>query len=252
MSNTRKTITILSGGMDSATMAFLLDQDQEQTFLSFQYGQKHSKEIESARKVVEALWKNKERPRPFYIIDISDFALLSPSALTTPTRDIPEGHYAENNMAQTVVPNRNALFLSLAWASACFHKADSIAYGAHAGDHVIYPDCRIEFYEALTQALRLGTEGTHQPGLSINAPFIQMTKAEIVSKGLSLGVPFELTWTCYKGGDISCGRCGSCVERLQAFAENGVEDPLEYQDRKFWEKAVTDFKGKAVYKDERQ
>jgi 7-cyano-7-deazaguanine synthase len=137
-------------------------------------------------------------------------------------------------MAVTVVPNRNMILLAIAAAKAQDLSVDVVGFGAHAGDHAIYPDCRVEFIEKLDLAINYATEGKVQ----IFAPFTGVTKADIVKRGVELGVPFELTWTCYKGGDLACGRCGTCVERLEAFEIAGAVDPLEYEDREFWQSVV--------------
>ena len=154
--------------------------------------------------------------------DSSD--LLAGSALTSSEIEVPEGHYAEDNMKATVVPNRNMILLSVAAGWAISSKYDRIAYAAHSGDHAIYPDCRNEFAEALDGAIRLAD--WHE--VSLYRPFVDMTKADIVSLGAKLGVPFEKTWSCYKGQDLHCGRCGTCVERREAFYLAGVDDPTTY------------------------
>lgn len=226
-----RAITILSGGMDSTTLAYdiacIKDNTKiDQHFLSFNYGQRHIKELECAKKIALSL-KCKHN-----IIDLSSITrLLTGSALTDPaTIPMPEGFYAEENMRLTVVPNRNAMMLAAAWAVGISEQADYVYYGAHAGDHFIYEDCRPEFVDALSQAFRLGTHGKYP--IKIIAPYLNINKAEILHLGLSIGVPYELTWTCYKGGEKACGVCGSCQERLEAFSLNGLKDPLEYETRK--------------------
>jgi 7-cyano-7-deazaguanine synthase len=150
------------------------------------------------------------------------------SSQTDKSVPVPEGHYEEESMKQTVVPNRNMILLALAGAWAISTKSDAIAYAAHSGDHAIYPDCRPEFTEAMSDALRLCD--WHE--VKLMRPFLYptpMSKADIVKLGTSLGVPFELTWSCYKGGEKHCGKCGTCVERVEAFQLAGVEDPTEYE-----------------------
>jgi 7-cyano-7-deazaguanine synthase len=225
-------VTILSGGMDSATLAYTVDKagTVQQHFLSFNYGQKHVKELECAKEIAKLLGGKH---------DIIDLTAISPflkgSALTdTKHVEMPEGFYAEENMRLTVVPNRNAIMLSMAWAVAIGENAELVYYGAHAGDHFIYEDCRPEFVTALSKALRLGTHGDYPT--KIVAPFLEIDKAEILRRGLKLKVPYWKTWTCYKGEAIACGVCGSCQERLDAFFQNGVEDPLPYKDRKLYKK----------------
>jgi 7-cyano-7-deazaguanine synthase len=143
--------------------------------------------------------------------------------------EVPEGHYAEESMRVTVVPNRNAIMLALAYGVAVAENANCVAFGAHGGDHFIYPDCRPGFMDAFEGMERLGTETE----ISIYAPFRQQTKADIVSLGAKLGVPFDETWSCYEGQQVHCGRCGTCVERIQAFRDAGVADPTSYADATF-------------------
>jgi len=250
-----KAVTILSGGMDSTTLAFAISSqhggDEEgaidQHFLSFNYGQKHKKELLCAAQIAKLLQCKHD------IIDLSSVApLLKGSALTDSQEvTMPEGFYAEENMRLTVVPNRNAMMLSIAWAVAIGEKADYVYYGAHAGDHYIYPDCRQEFVEQLSEAFFLGTYGLQDTvefgkPQAIIAPFINIDKTEILKRGLKMGVPYELTWTCYKGGEVACGVCGSCCERLHSFYLNGVEDPLPYADRTSWKKAVEEHTGSSL------
>jgi 7-cyano-7-deazaguanine synthase len=128
-------------------------------------------------------------------------------------------------MRLTVVPNRNTIMLAIAWGLACAEECDFLAFGAHAGDHFIYPDCRPEDVTALESAFRLGTAGHRKDELRLLAPFIDMSKAEIIAVGLTLGVPYGFTWTCYQGGERACGKCGSCRERTEAFQIAGAIDP---------------------------
>jgi 7-cyano-7-deazaguanine synthase len=152
---------------------------------------------------------------------------------------VPDGHYAEDTMKATVVPNRNMMMLSIAGAVAIAEEAEFVATGTHAGDHFIYPDCRPEFIAAASAALLVGNTGFSSPGFrGIVAPFIHSTKADICATGDVLGVPWDATWSCYKGGAIHCGRCGTCVERAEAFDLAGVDDPTEYEDATFWRQAV--------------
>ena len=227
-------ITICSGGLDSSTLVYLMrERGYDQHLITFDYGQRHKKEITSARGIAAAIGATHS------VIDISNIGkFLSGSSLTDATLSVPEGYYAAENMKQTVVPNRNAIMLSIAWGIATAEKAKSLAIGVHAGDHAIYPDCRVPFINTVEEAFKLGTEGHADPALIISTPYIESTKTDIVCDGLRMKVPFYLTWTCYKGGDKACGRCGSCIERLEAFDANGVEDPLVYADKKYWKEAV--------------
>lgn len=232
----KKAVCIISGGLDSTTLLHTLKNDAEQVFaISINYGQRHKKELDCAREQCALLGIEHQ------IVDLSTVLrpLLSGSSLTDDTIEVPEGHYAADNMKATVVPNRNMMMLAIAAAygiSKC-NKDDEylyLAYGAHAGDHDIYPDCRKEFTDNLAKALLL----CDWTGVRLYTPFISKTKAQIVKIGLDLGVNFSKTWTCYKGGGVACGKCGTCVERLEAFAQNGVEDPIAYEDREYW-KTVT-------------
>ena len=230
-----KCITIVSGGMDSVTLAYLMkSRGYAQRLLSFDYGQRHVKELECAQKIAALL------DVPIQVVDLrSCVTLLHGSSQTDASVPVPYGHYAEENMRLTVVPNRNAIMLSIAYGAAVADSAAVLAYGAHAGDHTVYPDCRPEFVDALDAALHLGNAGFGDPTLCITAPFANATKADILAVGLKLGVPYEHTWTCYEGGDVACGRCATCVERLEAFYRNAVEDPLPYIDREYWKSVVT-------------
>lgn len=217
-----KTILIYSGGLDSTALLYSLKAEgRDLKALSINYGQRHSRELEFAKKNCEALGIEHRT------VDLSTLKpLLGGSSQTDANVAVPEGHYAAENMKLTVVPNRNMLMLSVAAAWAISEKADSIAYAAHAGDHAIYPDCRPEFVDALNGALALAD--WHK--VSIERPFINITKGGIVKLASNLNVPFGNTWSCYKGGDVHCGRCGTCVERLLAFKEAGVTDPTQYED----------------------
>lgn len=226
-----KIVTILSGGMDSTTLLyFALEQTtvDRVKVLSFNYGQKHKKELQKAMKICEELGVE------HHVVDITTINPLLNSSLTREEQEVPEGHYAEENMKQTVVPNRNAIMLSIAYGYAISQNADYLFYGAHSGDHFIYPDCRNEFVEALDKALKVGNEGFGN--VDIVAPFGDGSKSDIVTRGLELGVPYENTWTCYKGGERPCLKCGTCVERTEAFLDNDTKDPLLTDEE--WKQAV--------------
>lgn len=191
------------------------------TALSIDYGQRHRKELESARAICELNGLKHE------IGDLRGIThLLGGSSLTDDQIDIPEGHYADENMKVTVVPNRNMIMLSIAIGYAITLRAPYVAYGAHAGDHTIYPDCRPEFASAINTAAMLAD--WHQ--VELLRPFIRMTKAEIARRGAELNVPFEMTWSCYVGGEFHCGKCGTCVERREAFQLAHIADPTKYED----------------------
>lgn len=220
----KKATMIISGGMDSTTLAyFLRAQGYELSMLSFNYGQRHSRELECAKKIAANLRAEHT------IIDLQAIRpLIKGSSLTDETVDTPHGHYAADNMKLTVVPNRNAIMLSIAWGIACVNGSELLAFGAHAGDHFIYPDCRPEFVSAMNIAMRSGTEGFRNDALTIAAPFLDMTKTQIAEIGGELGVPYEDTYTCYEGKENHCGKCGACQERKEAFRDSGVFDPTVY------------------------
>ena len=215
----KKAVIILSGGMDSVTLLYsLLDQGYNVSPITFDYGQKHKKEIECAKQICTELKLTHK------IVDLSALNDLAPSSQTRAYIAVPEGKYDDDNMKMTVVPNRNMVMIALAASYAISINASEVYYGAHAGDHAIYPDCREPFVRALNQALSLCDWNP----VRLKAPFIHLTKGQIVMRGLALGIDYAKTWTCYKGEDLSCGVCGSCTERLEAFAFAGGKDPLKY------------------------
>lgn len=214
-------VVIYSGGMDSFTLLHrALAQGLDVHALSFDYGQRHVRELECAGAVCQSL------SIPHKIIDIRSLsAVMAGSALTSELA-VPEGHYEEESMKATVVPNRNMILLSLATGYAVTAEADAVWYGAHGGDHAIYPDCRPEFVEKMDAVCRVAN---YQP-VAIEAPFMGSDKGDILAEGLRLGLDYSQSWTCYNGRERACGKCGSCVERLEAFAANGVTDPLPYEE----------------------
>ncbi len=218
-----KAVIIASGGMDSTTLLYdILNEGYKVHALSVDYGQRHSKELEFIKKTCTKL------KIPHKVVDLSSAGkeLLSASALTSKKISIPEGDYREENMKLTVVPNRNMILLSLAVGYAISIGARKVFYGAHAGDHAIYPDCRRKFVEAMKGAIRLAD----WEKIELEAPYLDLDKGDIAIKGKSLGVDYSLTWTCYKGGEKACGKCGACRERLEAFQKVGIADPVEYED----------------------
>ncbi len=221
----RKAVIILSGGIDSSTLLYdTASKGYEISALTFIYGQKHEREIGSARAISNELSVSHR------VVDLSALRpILSGSALTDPDVEIPDvpetsEHY--DTLKSTIVPNRNAIFLSIAVGSAVSTGAGSVLFGAHHSDRGVYPDCRAEFVEAFQSAERLATD---MPELRVEAPYAALDKADIVKLGAGLGVPFGLAWSCYKGGDVHCGVCSSCRERKRAFAGAGVTDPTEYR-----------------------
>lgn len=218
-----KTVAVVSGGMDSVTLAYhLVDLGHDVHLISFNYGQRHKKELEFAKVAAERLGM------PHDIVDLSNIsALVSKSALTSDA-PVPDGHYAEDTMRQTVVPNRNAIMLNIAAGLAVTIGANAVATGVHAGDHYIYPDCRPQFISTLTAMLKVANEGFVSTDFQVLAPFVNSTKGDICARGDEVGVPWLDTWSCYKGGEIHCGSCGTCFERREAFGEAGVTDPTPY------------------------
>lgn len=216
----KKAVIIFSGGMDSTTLLYdILNQGYEVHALSFNYGQKHKRELECASKTCEKLGVN------HIIVDLGVLGEVAPSSLTRQDVEVPEGYYADENMKLTVVPNRNMVMLSLATAYAIGLKAEYLFYGAHAGDHSIYPDCRKEFIKAMQKSIKL----CDWMKVKLYAPYLNVDKGDIVIKGKELGVDYSLTWTCYKGLEKACGKCGACTERLEAFKKAGIKDPVEYK-----------------------
>lgn len=217
---TKKAVVVLSGGMDSTTLLYdVKNLGYDVYALSFDYGQKHVKELVAARNTCDKLGI------PHKILNIQVLNEVAPSALTRKDWNVPEGHYEAENMKQTVVPNRNMVMLSLATSYAISIKAESLWIGAHSGDHAIYPDCRKSFLLALKEAIALCD--WHK--ISLEAPYVEMSKGDIVKRGVKLGVDYSLTWSCYKGDEKACGKCGTCVERLEAMEYAGTKDPIEYE-----------------------
>lgn len=224
-----RAVVIMSGGLDSTTLLYYAKRYFEPYVLSFDYGQRHAKELNCAARICADLEVEHE------IVDVTALRTLLSSSLTFRS-EVPEGHYSEGSMKATIVPNRNAIMLSIAYGYAISIGAQKIYCGAHAGDHAIYPDCRTEFFTALGEAFQIGNDWNKR--IPLETPFITNSKAEIVLFGQSFGVPFAKTWSCYKGGEVHCGKCGTCVERLEAFANAGIPDPTVYEDSSFWKTVV--------------
>ncbi|UVK49744.1 7-cyano-7-deazaguanine synthase QueC (plasmid) [Mesorhizobium sp. AR02] len=224
-------LVICSGGLDSVSLAHKVATEQKLIgLLSFDYGQRHKKELGFASICAKRLGV------PHQIVDIRDVGRnLSGSALTDDA-DVPDGHYAEDSMRITVVPNRNAIMLAIAFGVAAAQKADAVATAVHGGDHFIYPDCRPAFIDAFQTMQNHALAG--YADIRLYAPYVNMSKADIVSEGAKYATPFEATWSCYKGGARHCGRCGTCVERREAFDLARITDATDYEDADFWLHAI--------------
>lgn len=217
-----KIVLLLSGGLDSATALYELKAAGHEVIgLGIDYGQRHAKELDAARAIAA------RADVQFEIADLSLIQKFIAGSSQTSNIPVPEGHYTENSMKLTVVPNRNMIMLSVATGWAVNMRAEAVAYAAHAGDHTIYPDCRPEFIKAMNIAMNLCD--WHQ--VELLTPFENSSKAEIVTRATKLGVPLDLTWSCYKGTDLHCGKCGTCVERKEAFQLSGIEDPTVYDSQ---------------------
>ena len=225
------TLVVCSGGLDSVTLAHRVAADGDLAGLvTFDYGQRHRKELDFAAVAAERLGAAHD------VVDLSALGRrLSGSALTDEV-DVPEGHYAADNMAVTVVPNRNPILFTIAFGIASARGWDQVAAAVHSGDHFVYPDCRPEFVTAFAAMEGRALEGMGE--VAFHTPFVEWAKADIVAEGAHLGVPFAETWSCYQGEGIHCGRCGTCVERHEAFHLAEVTDPTPYADPAYWQYAI--------------
>lgn len=225
-----RTVVVCSGGLDSVTLAHRIAAEETLHHLvSFDYGQRHRRELDDARRCAARLAVAHD------VIDMTAIGRrLTGSALTDET-EVPDGHYAAATMRATIVPNRNAIMLAIAFGVAAAGQADAVAAAVHGGDHFIYPDCRPAFVDAFAAMQRLALDGVAR--IALETPFLRWSKADIVREGARLGVPFAQTWSCYKGGTRHCGRCGTCVERREAFDLAGIRDPTTYDDPDYWREA---------------
>ena len=216
----KDSILILSGGVDSTTLLYDY-QERIALAVTFDYGSKHN-----AREIPFALLHCQRLGIEHLVIPLAFMAQYFSSSLLLGGEAIPEGHYAEENMKSTVVPFRNGIMLSVAVGLAESRGLKHVMMANHAGDHTIYPDCRPEFVDAFSEAARTGTF----PGITLVSPYTHLTKGQIAARGRQLGIDYSETWSCYKGGAIHCGRCGTCVERHEAMLEAGIDDPTEYEE----------------------
>lgn len=215
-----KTVVLLSGGMDSVTAFHEVRRGHEVVAaLSFDYGSKHN-----AREIPFAKLHADRAGIPHRTIDLGFMNECFTSDLLQSGGEIPDGHYAQENMKRTVVPFRNGIMLAVACGFAESLGAEALAIAAHSGDHAIYPDCREPFMQAMGAAMEEGTYAR----IALMRPFIAMDKAAIARRGAELGIDFVETWSCYKGGEMHCGTCGTCVERREAFLLAALADPTVY------------------------
>lgn len=216
-----KVVVLVSGGMDSITVLYHAAQQHEVVgAISFNYGSKHNhREIPCAR------YHCRKLGIPFQVVRLGFIDRLFVSDLLRSGGEIPEGHYEQDNMKQTVVPFRNGIMLAITAGYAESIEAEGLVIGAHSGDHAIYPDCREDFMKSMGEAIQAGTYAQ----IKVLRPFISLSKGEIAQRGHELGVDFSRTWSCYKGGQTQCGKCGTCVERREAFAAKGIPDPTVYE-----------------------
>ncbi len=216
----KDSVIIVSGGLDSITLLY----DKAETIalaISFDYGQNHSK-----KELPYAEYHCQKLGIPHITIPLTFMHQYFKSSLLEGAEAIPEGHYEEENMKLTVVPFRNGIMLAIATGIAESHELKRVYIANHGGDHTIYPDCRPEFIDAMDKATSAGTF----VDVRVEAPYTNISKADIVRRGTALGIDYAKTWSCYKGSEIHCGKCGTCVERKEAFADAGVEDPTEYEN----------------------
>ena len=223
-------VVLLSGGLDSSTaLAQTIERGCETVALTFSYGQRHSKELGSAKKVADHYGVQRH-----ITVDL-DIGKYLDSSLTQPTMHIPtdaDGQDDRPSVPSTYVPARNIVFMSVAAAIAESVGADRVVIAVNSVDFSDYPDCTPRFIDAYQKMLEVGTRGgVDGRAVLIDAPLLEMSKAEIVREAVRLGVPLELTWSCYAGGDKACGVCDSCRLRLKGFGEAGVDDPIEYERR---------------------
>ncbi len=215
----KNSVIIVSGGMDSITLLYD-HKDEIALGISFDYGSNHNaREIPFAKMHCERLGIK------HITINLDFMHQYFKSSLLDGAEAIPEGHYADDNMKSTVVPFRNGIMLSIAIGIAESNNLDQVFIANHGGDHTIYPDCRPEFINAIDAAATAGTYNN----VKVVAPYTQITKSDIARIGKKLGIDYTETWSCYKGGEVHCGKCGTCVERKEALTEAGIEDKTIYE-----------------------
>lgn len=215
----KKSLIILSGGMDSVTLLYD-KKDEIAVAVTFDYGSNHNKREEEFAK-----YHCNELGIEHIIIPLTFIHDYFKSSLLEGASAIPDGHYEDETMKSTVVPFRNGIMLSVACGLAESRELEKVLIANHFGDHAIYPDCRKGFIDAMSEAMKCGT----YKGITIDAPYTTITKKDIAKIGKSLGIDYSKTYSCYKGGEKHCGKCGTCVERKEALRDAGIEDPTEYE-----------------------
>jgi 7-cyano-7-deazaguanine synthase len=216
-----KVVVLVSGGMDSVTALHLASRDQKvMAGISFDYGSKHNE-----KEIPMATWHCRQLQIPHHVVPLNFMDDLFESDLLKSGGEIPEGHYEADSMKRTVVPFRNGIMMAIAAGYAESIGSEGLVIAAHSGDHAIYPDCREEFMQPMAAAITAGTYAD----VEVLRPFIHQRKEDIISVGVDLDVDFSRTWSCYRGGELHCGKCGTCVERKEAFEIAGVKDPTIYE-----------------------
>ncbi len=245
LSEDRSIVTIVSGGLDSSTLLWYLHAEKfdVREVLTFDYGQRHRKEIEHARRVVKKFNDTFNLSVMHFVVNLSSVRDLIAKGALSGEEEVPHEMYDTETQRVTIVPNRNMIMISIAAGRAVTIGARLVGYAAHASDYEVYPDCRPEFVEQLDKALYLGNLWTP---VNLIAPFVTKTKAELVKLGHELDVPFELTWSCYEGKERPCLSCGTCLERTEAFLKNNLSDPALSKEE--WAKAVAILKEKQQQK----
>lgn len=217
-----KAVVLLSGGLDSTVLLYSAieryGRDNVRT-LTVDYGQRHHKETYFAQEIADI------NSVPYEQCNLRHLHRVINKGSQTGVEPVPDGHYTDQSMKTTIVPNRNAIMLSIAVGHAIARDFNLVLFAAHSGDHAIYPDCRDEFVTQFDRAMQFANEWNP---VKVVAPFTHLSKTDIVKFGADLKVPFALTWSCYKGGDVHCGTCGTCTERKEAFKLANVEDPTQY------------------------